>query len=410
MRHKKIEDSLKGKLTFIIFCHTLVLVLDALRWFFCQKQNANGLLIFLSVSPTVLAIIGNAVFCYFVFSFLAQRSKLVEKLTYPFIIQLLLSIVVWSIFICMNGISSAANLQTGYESMNYSWAYWLGHLSWASVCAFGIFVLLRSRYILSSSEFWSLLSYCIFPLFALVWRFFWDGPQIFLSTALALIWIYAVMHREQQEQLLKQENQLIQSRIAILLSQIQPHFIYNTLTTICGLCDENPREAKKITAEFSDYLRHNLDSLNQTNLITFFEELQHIKLYLSIEKRRFEEKIQIIYDVHLDDFLIPSLTVQPIVENAVKHGILKMKHGGTVKISTLEKSDCYEIAISDNGVGFDSQLVKSDGRTHIGLTNVKERLWAMCKGIVLINSVVNKGTDVTIRIPKEMTDDEYNCG
>ncbi|WP_455790105.1 sensor histidine kinase [Amedibacillus sp. YH-ame10] len=262
-------------------------------------------------------------------------------------------------------------------------------------------VLLRCRKLLSISELWALLSYCIFPLIALVLRFFWDGPQIFLSVSLALIWIYVVLQRDQQARLEKQENQLVQSRVAILLSQIQPHFLYNTLTIICGLCDENPKEAKKVTAEFADYLRHNLDALTKTNLIPFKDELQHIKLYLNIEKKRFEEKLRTDYDIQTEDFLIPSLTVQPIVENAVKHGILKKRNGGVISISTREKKECFEIVISDDGIGFDSESPPTDDRTHIGLKNVQERLFAMCKGTILIESTVNKGTIVTMSIPKE---------
>ncbi|MGX8834561.1 sensor histidine kinase [Amedibacillus sp. YH-ame6] len=272
-----------------------------------------------------------------------------------------------------------------------------------------MFVLLRCRKLLSISELWALLSYCIFPLIALILRFFWDGPQIFLSVSLALIWIYVVLQRDQQARLEKQENQLIQSKIAVLLSQIQPHFLYNTLTTICGLCDENPKEAKKVTAEFADYLRHNLDALTKTNLIPFKDELQHIKLYLNIEKVRFEEKLRTSFDIQAQDFLIPSLTVQPIVENAVKHGILKKRNGGTITISSREKIECFEIVISDDGVGFDTESQPTDDRTHIGLKNVQERLFAMCKGTIHIESTVHKGTIVSMRIPKEKSHNEYYC-
>ncbi|MEG2351036.1 MAG: histidine kinase, partial [Hungatella sp.] len=196
-------------------------------------------------------------------------------------------------FVLPNGLHSAANMQTNYDVMRYSWGYWIGHLGWALVCVIGLAIIWHCREGLGRRELLSLSSYCIFPLLALVSRFFWDGPQIFLSTSLSLILIYGVIQHGQHERLQEQENLLAQSRISILLSQIQPHFLYNTLTVICGLCDENPGEAKKVTAEFADYLRHNLDMLNQKTPVPFLDELQHTKLYLSIEKKRFEKKLNI---------------------------------------------------------------------------------------------------------------------
>ncbi|MEG2908385.1 MAG: histidine kinase [Erysipelotrichaceae bacterium] len=400
MRHRKTKDIFERRLSFIIICHILVLLLDALRWFLCEYTEFNVLLIVLSAAPTILSLIGNAAFILFIYSFLSLRSSILNKFVYPLIIQLIFAILVWTIFISINGLSSAVNLQTSFEFLNYHWAYWLGHLSWASVCVLGIVAIFCCRDVLESNELWSLLSYCVFPLIALVLRFFWDGPQIFISISLSLIWIYAVMQRDQQQRLQEQDELLVQSHIAILLSQIQPHFLYNTLTVICGLCDENPKEAKKVTADFADYLRHNLDSLSQNTPIPFLDELQHVKLYLAIEKKRFEEKLNIVYDIKTEIFLLPSLTVQPIVENVVKHGILKRKSGGTITISTQENTDHYEIKICDDGIGFRTNLVKSDGKTHIGIENVRERLWGMCKGTIFIESEIGKGTVVTIRIPK----------
>ncbi|MEG2687211.1 MAG: histidine kinase [Christensenellaceae bacterium] len=203
------------------------------------------------------------------------------------------------------------------------------------------------------------------------------------------------------KQLQLQQQQLLQSRISILLSQIQPHFLYNTLTVICGLCDENPKEAKKVTAEFADYLRHNLDTLNQCASVPFADELRHIKVYLYIEKKRFESKLQVVYDIKTDEFRIPSLTVQPLVENAVKHGVLRRKNGGVITISTQNLDGWYEITIADDGVGFDVNQPQAEPNTHIGIQNVRDRLWSLCKGTLTINSEVGTGTKAVIKIPKE---------
>lgn len=202
------------------------------------------------------------------------------------------------------------------------------------------------------------------------------------------------------KQLHAKEVELIQSRIAIMLSQIQPHFLFNTLTAICGLCDENPKEAKKVTTEFADYLRHNLDSLTQSNPIPFEDELHHTKVYLTIEQKRFEGRLKLVYDITVADFHIPALTIQPIVENAVKHGVTKKKGGGTVTVSTREQEHCYEIIIADNGVGFESTQPLDESDTHIGIENVSNRLWSICQGKLTVVSEIDVGTVATISIPK----------
>ena len=197
------------------------------------------------------------------------------------------------------------------------------------------------------------------------------------------------------------ERELAQSRISIMLSQIQPHFLYNTLSAIAYLCDKNPKLARKATEEFAQYLRGNMDSLKQRAPVPFTAELRHLEIYLSLEKLRFEDELNIVYDIQAKDFMLPSLTVQPLVENAVKYGVGKAEDGGTVTISTRECEDHYEIVVDDDGVGYDPYVKQDDGRTHIGIDNVKSRLWSMSKGTLEIVSRKGAGTTATIRLPKE---------
>lgn len=400
VRHEKSASILEKRLVAMVTCHMVVLLLDAVRWLLYQRTDLKVLLILLSVAPTILALIGNAIFACFAVDFLSQRGPISRKTTVPLVLLFVFAILSWTTFVLLNGVQSAANMQTNYDAMRYSWGYWIGHLAWALVCVIGLGILWRCRQRLNRKEFLSLSSYCIFPLLALFLRFLWDGPQIFLSTSLSLIWIYAVVQRGQRQRLQEQETQLAQSRISILLSQIQPHFLYNTLTVICGLCDENPMEAKKVTAEFADYLRHNLDTLNKRTPVPFLDELQHTELYLSIEKKRFEEKLRVVYDIETKDFYIPALTMQPLVENAVKHGVRKVKKGGTVTIRTAENTDSYEVSIIDDGVGYDTSKPLDEPDMHIGIENVQGRLWSMCRGTLTIESEVGRGTAATIRIPK----------
>ena len=196
------------------------------------------------------------------------------------------------------------------------------------------------------------------------------------------------------------EMRLQESQISIMLSQIQPHFLYNTLNSIYQLCETNPMRARSLVNSFSEYLRNNLSTLEEPGLITFETELSHVNTYLDIEKVRFEDTLEIEYDIKCVDFSLPVLTVQPIVENAVKHGTSKKRGGGTVRVSTREDKESYIIEVFDTGCGFDTTKPKNDGKRHVGIENVKQRLSNMCGGSLSIESTVGKGTLATIIIPK----------
>jgi len=202
------------------------------------------------------------------------------------------------------------------------------------------------------------------------------------------------------EDKLQIERKLAESRISIMLSQIQPHFLYNSLTVISRLCDKDPAEAKKATINFSNYLRANMNLLEHTDPISFENELNHTISFLNLEKTMYGDALKVIYDIQVKNFKLPALTMQPIAENAVKHGIGKREGGGTVTISTKETNNFYFVIISDNGVGFDPDKIGDDGEQHIGINNVRLRLSAQCGGSLEIKSKPGAGTYATIVIPK----------
>ena len=203
---------------------------------------------------------------------------------------------------------------------------------------------------------------------------------------------------EAEKQALKLELQ--ESRISIMLSQMQPHFIFNTLNTIYHLCEINPEIARSTIDSFSKYLRNNIDNLDRSEMIHFDKEMSFVKAYLDIEKVRFDDELQITFDTAVTNFKLPVLTVQPIVENAVKHGTSKKEGVSTLCISTRETDTCYEIEIRDTGVGFDTNN-PIDEHKHIGIRNVRQRLKHLCDGTLTIESVVGEGTTATIKIPKK---------
>ena len=209
------------------------------------------------------------------------------------------------------------------------------------------------------------------------------------------LWLH-IQHEKEKEEEIKAEQ-----RIQLMMSQIQPHFLYNTLSTIQSLCRTNPDKAGEVTENFGTYLRQNLDSLGQTNLVPLTKALEHTKVYADIESVRFP-KIKVEYDIKDRDFSIPALTIQPLVENAIRHGVRGMDDG-LVTVSTRRTEDGHEIIVRDNGKGFDVEHMKEGGRSHIGLKNVKERVEKMCNGTMDIDSNIDEGTTITIRIPAVST-------
>lgn len=234
--------------------------------------------------------------------------------------------------------------------------------------------------------------------------------SIFLNYGLAITMAYQIVRligdlRFQYKEAIRyqqMQKELYEAKVGVMVSQIRPHFIYNALTSIAMMCQIDPDTAQEATITFADYLRGNMDSLHQTKPVPFATELEHLKKYLYIEKLRFADLLNIEYDIKTEDFYLPLLSIQPLVENAVKHGVGMKEDGGTVTIATEETDTAYEVIISDDGVGFDPDAPKpDDGKTHVGMENTKKRLRDMCGAHVEITSAVGEGTTARVILPKE---------
>ena len=267
------------------------------------------------------------------------------------------------------------------------------------ICAF-IFII-RHRVVIGKYEAWlSLFFIIIISAFVVIDELY----ELCVGHVLMVIFVfllYVSVDLHKGLLLERQEKEIALWKTQIMLSQMQPHFLYNVLTTISGMCEmENATDARDVVNHFADYFRTNLDSLGKEKTISFEKELEHIKTYLWLEKVRFEDSLNVCYEIETMDFTVPSLTVQPMVENAVKHGLLPKEDAGTVTIKTYETSLDYVITIEDDGVGFDVNEKQDDTHTHIGIDNVTKRLELICNGTCDIKSEIGKGTVVTIHIPK----------
>ena len=193
--------------------------------------------------------------------------------------------------------------------------------------------------------------------------------------------------------------QLMESRISTMMSQIRPHFIYNTLGSIEQLCEVDPPKAGELVHHFAKYLRGNFGELDNPKPILMSQEMEHVHYYISIERVRFPD-MTFSCEMRSEDFSLPALTVQPLVENAIKHGLMKLQKGGTIRVISYETETDHCICVEDDGAGFDtSELL--DEKKHIGIRNIRDRLKVMVGGTLEIESTPQVGTKVLITIPKE---------
>ena len=235
------------------------------------------------------------------------------------------------------------------------------------------------------------------------WFGTWEGGMVsqFVFTAFSILAIIMVLKLTPDNiNAATKATELAESRISTMMSQIRPHFIYNTLGSIEQLCDLDPKKAGELVHDFAKYLRGNFGELDNPKPILMSQEMDHVRHYVNIENVRFPD-MTFTFEMNSEDFRIPALTIQPIVENAIKHGLMKLQKGGTIHVVTYETESDYCVSVVDDGVGFDTSLLL-DERKHVGLRNIRERLKAMVNGSIEIDSTVGAGTRVLIKIPKEI--------
>lgn len=200
-------------------------------------------------------------------------------------------------------------------------------------------------------------------------------------------------------------NALINSEMDFLKAQIKPHFIFNVLSVISSMITRDTKKAKKILLDFSDYLRYSFDFSSGESFTPIKKEIDLVKTYVAIEKERFGDRLNIEYNIDENiDIKIPSLVIQPIVENAIRHGILSKIDGGNIKLSIYKDGEEVIIKVKDDGVGIESNRLANlldgkDEKAGVGVKNINSRLIKSYGSGLNIVSNLNQGTEVIIRVP-----------
>ncbi len=395
----KKGDKLNALFFWILLNNILLLAVDLVTWFFhgSDGEYVHTLLYICNYFLVLLAICLMALINYYINLYISfkygKRGKVFFYLiTVSLIVQVIVFVVgqFFHLFFTIN----EDNLYVRGPLII------AGFIFQALMFAIFVFIIINNRKVLSRRETGILLTVIAIPALGLIFQTAFFGIMLwYVAIAIAQLIIYIGIQSQISKLLLVKELEVHEARIELMLSQIKPHFIFNTLATIKNLISKTPEEAENLLDDFSTYLRNNINTLSQRKIVSFKEEMSHVQVFLNIEKVRFKDRLNIELDLQFTDFKVPVLSVQPLVENAVRHGILNKPGGGTVSIGAYQTEQTYEVIIKDDGGGFDPDTLDPTDN-HVGLKNVKERIATLCGGNLKFESSAQNGTTVTLSIPK----------
>ena len=272
-----------------------------------------------------------------------------------------------------------------------------------AILLFNVVAVIWRRKQLSKKYLVGLLVYMIPMTVALLLHMFLE-IEVFVVTGMALfaLIMYGLILSDNVEQYARQQQEIAHQQASIMVLQMRPHFIYNSMMGIYYLCDQDPQKAKQVTLDFTTYLRKNFAAIASEDTIPFVDELEHTRAYLAVEQAQFEESLFIDFDTPVTMFRVPPLTLQPIVENAVVHGLRGRNAPIHVSVVTRKTDTANEIIVEDDGPGF----AKTDNNEpHIALNNICGRLEMMCHGTLTISPRKEGGTSVIVAIQRENTEE-----
>ena len=221
-------------------------------------------------------------------------------------------------------------------------------------------------------------------------------PLVDISYILSALAMYSFILSDQIERDRRQQWEIAHERTSVMVLQMRPHFIYNTLISIHDLCKLNPQMAQLVTVDFTNYLRKNFSAVASDSAIPFSAELEHTRAYLAVEQALHDDMLVVDWNTAFTRFRLPPLTLQPIVENAVKHGMDPDAEPLYISIRTRHTDSGAEITVEDTGPGF---APDDESKPHTTLHNIRQKLEMMCGGSMTILPRKEGGTVVTVTIP-----------
>ena len=279
------------------------------------------------------------------------------------------------------------------------WPLWMTPL--VMILILNIAGVFKRRKKLSRKHFGALLQYLLPMTAAIIFHMF-SNVELFVILCMALLAMimFSLILADNMEQYARQQREITNQRVGILMLQMRPHFICNTMMGIYYLCDKNPQQAKQVTLDFTTYLRQNFSAIASEDTVPFSDELKHTHAYLAVEQAQYEDRLFVDYDTPHTLFRVPPLTLQPLVENAVKHGMDQEGNPLHIVIKTRQTDDGSEIIVENDGPDF---APADDNEPHIALNNIRQRIEMMCKGTLKITPRSGGGTVVTVFIPQKQS-------
>lgn len=297
--------------------------------------------------------------------------------------------------------------------------YYLALVPVFSCFALIVAVVIYHRSFFSRLQKVSLMVYLSFPVGSAIIMVITGqvSSVINIAISIALVMMYMFYEIEKNQRMLKQAEEIMEKerinnefKNTMLWTQIQPHFIYNNLNVIQFLCKQNPEEAAKAVSHLSSFLRSYIDAYDLDVCIPITEEMEIINHYVYMQKLRYEDRLQVDINVEATGFSVPPLSVESLVENSVRHGVARKLEGGKVSIHVYENNDEFLVEVADNGIGFDSEELKSDGKNHVGLKNTDSRLKFMIKGSLEVISQPGQGCRAIVHVPKRKKNEVSSGG
>jgi hypothetical protein len=222
---------------------------------------------------------------------------------------------------------------------------------------------------------------------------------IYPALIIEFLIVYTQHHLDIETRIQRDEISDTRARLDMATGRMKPHYLYNVLTTIYYLCETDVEKAQYAIGVFSEYLRSTLEVMDKQELVEFSWELNEIRNYLTLERLRFGDKLDVDFDIEYEDFKVPPLSIQALVENAVKHGLGQKEEGGKLRIVSRRLSDGgAQIRIRDDGVGFDVEELATQDIAHGGIVSIRERLRIEIGAEMTVTSTPGKGTTVMVTI------------